>query len=158
MSKWLVLYEFLITKMPFSSRELDAFIDKNPYLDSVVSRIPGCPFTMVGKPMDKGSSAVAFSKKSPWKRAISNLIEIYRNKEHFRLLVNKWFIGTECRAKPNFKTASKMGIHHLSGLFLVCFAVSPVVCLFLLIIENLWYRKIRSRKRIYVTRQESLNP
>ena len=141
--------------MSFSLRELDAFIDQNPYLDAILSQIPGCPFTIVpGKPISRGASAIAFSKKSPWKRPISHLMEIYRHKEHYRLLMNKWF-GTECR---NFKTASKMDIHHLGGLFLVCFAVSPVVCLFLLIIENLWYRKIRSRKRIYVARQESLNP
>ena len=137
-------------------RELDTFIYPNPYVDYAASQIPGCPFTFVGKSVGKSEGAIAFSRKSPWKRPISNLIDIYRRKEHFRLLRNKW-LRTECRKTTNLKKANKFGIQNFGGLFLVCFAVSPVVCLLLLIIEILWYLKIRRKKRTYFTRQGSSN-
>ena len=156
MQTWLAYHIFLLMNVICPPRELDAFISENPYLDFVASQIPGCPFTFVGKPIHKGETAIAFSRKSPWKRPISNLIDIYRRKEHFRLLRNKWF-RSDCSKKTNMKKANKFGIQNFGGLFLVCFAVSPVVCLLLLIIEILWYLKIRRKRRAYVTRQESSN-
>ena len=138
-----------------SPRELDAFIALSPYVDVAASKFPGCPFIFVGEPLFEGVTAIAFSIGSPWKRPISNLIGIYRRKEYFRLLRNTWF-RTDCK-KMNVKKANKFGIQEFGGLFLVCFAVSPVVCLLLLIIEILWYLKVRRKKRTYVMRQESSN-
>ena len=139
-----------------SPRQLDAFIGAHAHLDLAASQIPGCPFTFVGKAINKRASAIAFSRKSPWKRPISSLIDIYRRKEHFRLLRNKWF-RTECSKTRKTQRANKFGIQNFGGLFLVCFAVSPVVCLLLLIIEILWYLKIRRKRRTYFTRQGSSN-
>ena len=139
-----------------SPRELDAFIAMSPYVDVAASKFPGCPFIFVGEPLHEGVTAIAFSIGSPWKRPISNLIDIYRRKEYFRLLRNKWF-RSDCSKTTNLKKANKFGIQEFGGLFLVCFAVSPVVCLLLLIIEILWYLKVRRKKRTYVMRQERSN-
>ena len=130
-------------------RELDAFIYPSPFLEAAASRIHGCLFSIIEKPINRAASAFPFTRGSPWERPISRLIGEYTKREYFRELENKWF-RTECMGRSNLMSkAHRLSIQHFGGLFLFCFAICPLICLLLLFIECLWYWKHRKIARKY---------
>ncbi|KAJ7374541.1 Glutamate receptor ionotropic, NMDA 2B [Desmophyllum pertusum] len=124
--------------------ELDAFIYDSPFIDLGASKMPGCSFKVVGKPIITKAYAVAFPKNSQWRDPVTHLLLRYRMKDYFRKLQDKWFYRGGClHAKgPSQSAYSEMKPGNFSGLFLICCG-ALATCFLILFVEYLWSRKER---------------
>ena len=102
------------------------------------SKIDGCPFVILTKPITTSVIGLGFPKGSKWKYPISELILKYQGKDFFRKLTAKWF-KNKCDMGPNrAKKSSRLSFENVSGLFVVC-AVTIAVCSVYVAMETLLY-------------------
>ena len=121
-----------------SYRDMDAFISTSAFMELEASKIDGCPFVILTKPISTFVNALAFPKGSKWKHPFSELILKYQRKDFFRKLSAKWF-ENKCEMGPNrTKKSSRLSFENVSGLFIVC-AVTIAVCLVYVAMETLLY-------------------
>ncbi|XP_022780986.1 glutamate receptor ionotropic, NMDA 1-like [Stylophora pistillata] len=119
--------------------EIKAFIYDSPFIDLGASKMPGCSFKVVGKPIFNAPYGLAFPRNSKWRDPVSNLLLKYQRKDYFWKLKGKWFRGGCFFTSRTSKNAEEMRPVNFGGLFLVL-GGTIVVCFFILLGEYLWSR------------------